>query len=139
MPLVEILRAASGAVPKEVFLETLGDAAAGVSKLIPGLGDASAEAGAPSEADRSELISACVDFLERTSQRRPLALVLDALQWADESSVRLLESTADRIVDMPAVIIGTFREGELGSGPFAASLPELSKHTSVMRIGLGPA
>jgi hypothetical protein len=143
MPLLEIMRSAASVVPREVLRDTLGENAGAIARMLPELREAFMDipevaAGTPDQ-ERDMMIEACLGFLERTSARRPLALVLDALQWADASSVRLLREAADRLADMPAVIIGTYRESEGADGPFANALPGLLAHPVVSRIVLGPA
>ena len=42
-------------------------------------------------AERFRFFDAITSFLKRAAQAAPLVLVLDDLQWADESHLRLLE------------------------------------------------
>lgn len=46
-------------------------------------------------------------------QAEPLLIVLDDLQWADESSCELLGYLVRRLVNAPILLIGTVRENEL--------------------------
>jgi class 3 adenylate cyclase/tetratricopeptide (TPR) repeat protein len=141
MPLVEILHTAAKVVPPEVFREALGDAAGEVARLLPELGrlfaDIPAPVDMPPEQARRYLLNSLRDFFDRTSRRRPLVLLLDDLHWADESSLLLLQHTAERLADMPALIIGTYRDVELDVGrPLAMSLDWLLRHRLAHRVAL---
>ena len=139
MPLLEILRTAMSVVPPQVFRESLGEAASWVARLLPELGDGEDAGEPPGALDESLLgrvVEACRDFLERTSRRRPTLLILDHLQWADEASVRLIRHTTDRLGELPAVIVGIYREDALDGRPLGAALTDLLTRPVVHRIAL---
>jgi len=141
MPLVEILQTAAKVVPPEVFREALGDAAGEVARLLPELGrlfaDIPVPVDMPPEQARRYLLNSLRDFFDRTSRRRPLILLLDDLHWADESTLLLLQHTAERLDEMPAVIIGTYRDVELDVGrPLAKTLDWLLRHRLAHRVAL---
>lgn len=46
-------------------------------------------------------------------QAEPLLIVLDDLQWADESSCELLGYLVHRLVNAPVLLVGTVRENEM--------------------------
>jgi DNA-binding winged helix-turn-helix (wHTH) protein/tetratricopeptide (TPR) repeat protein len=50
-------------------------------------------------------------FLRASSLRRPLLLVIDDLQWADDDSLALLLFLARRAAGMQGLILGTHRDG----------------------------
>lgn len=52
---------------------------------------------------------AVVRFLQRASARRPVVIVLDDLQWADGSSLRLLTAVVDEFRGAPVLVIATCR------------------------------
>jgi class 3 adenylate cyclase/tetratricopeptide (TPR) repeat protein len=141
MPVVEILQTAAQIVPPEVFREALGDAAGEVARLLPELGrlfpDIPPPVAMPPEQARRYLLNSLRDFFDRTSRRRPLVLLLDDLHWADESSLLLLQHTAEKLSEMPAVIVGTYRDVELDVGrPLAKSLEWLLRHRLAHRVAL---
>ena len=141
MPVVEILQTAARVVPPEVFREALGDAAGEVARLLPELArlfpDIPPAVEMPPEQARLYLLNSLRDFFDRTSRRRPLILLLDDLHWADESSLLLLQHTAERLHDMPAVIVGTYRDVELDVGrPLAKSLDWMVRHRLAHRVAL---
>ena len=141
LPLVEILQTAAKVVPPDVFRESLGEAAGEVARLLPELGTLFADipppVDMPPEQARRYLLNSIRDFFDRTSRRRPLVLLLDDLHWADESSLLLLQHTAERLHEMPALIVGTYRDVELDVGrPLAKSLEWLLRHRLAHRVAL---
>ncbi len=53
-------------------------------------------------------------FLRLGEIGKPVVLLLDDLQWADEGSLGLLEAIAEEIAGAPLLILGTFRDSEIG-------------------------
>jgi DNA-binding winged helix-turn-helix (wHTH) protein/tetratricopeptide (TPR) repeat protein len=93
--------------------------AAPVARLAPDLfGDAGAPRSAAAdesrggEAERFQLFEAVQTFLARCASRRPLALVLDDLHWADAESLWLLEFVGHGLESLPVAVIATCREHE---------------------------
>jgi predicted ATPase len=59
--------------------------------------------------------------------------ILENLHWADESTLALLIHLANRITQIPVVIIGTYRDGHSDGNPaLARTLEEL------IRLGIRP-
>src|SRR6185369_7157688 len=62
-----------------------------------------------------------------------LFLILDDLQWADESTLALVHYLATRVGQMPVIIVGTYRDSRLDTSPvLVRTLEEL------LRTGLRP-
>jgi predicted ATPase len=77
------------------------------------------------------------EYLKRASEAQPLALVVDDLHWADESSLQLLEHLAQDLRERRIVIVGTYRDVELGvSRPLARTLGGLLRQRIADRISL---
>jgi hypothetical protein len=53
------------------------------------------------------------EFVGRAAQRQPLLLVLEDLHWAGESTLLLTEYLAPLLPDMPALVLGTYRDDEV--------------------------
>jgi eukaryotic-like serine/threonine-protein kinase len=69
---------------------------------------------APEIASR-RLFSDLAETLAAFAQERPLLLILDDLQWADEVTLRFLSSLGpDYFAGLPLVILGTYRADEAG-------------------------
>jgi predicted ATPase len=92
------------------------------------------------EADklREQLFHGVFDFLSGVRGAKPLLLVLDDLQWADEATVLLLRDLAERVGGSHMVVIGTYWDSELDSArPFGSVLSRLLRRRRAQRISLG--
>jgi DNA-binding CsgD family transcriptional regulator len=82
-----------------------------------------------------EVIGELLDQLRGT----PTVLVLEDLHWADESTLDLLRLLGRRVEGLEAVVIGTYRDDELGAvHPFRIVLGDLESTTAVLRLRLPP-
>ncbi|KAL7537767.1 hypothetical protein ACHAXR_008044 [Thalassiosira sp. AJA248-18] len=80
-----------------------------------------------------KLISAIAD------ETNPIVLVLDDLQWADETSLELLEIIATDPDIKYCLCIGCYRDDDLCLTKDVANMFNgIKNHTSVMEINLGP-
>jgi pilus assembly protein CpaF len=88
---------------------------------------------------REQLFRAIFDFLTEVQGKKPLLMVLDDLQWADEATVLLLRDLAERVGSKHMVVIGTYWDTELDSArPFGSVLSRLLRRRRAQRITLGP-
>src|SRR5919107_4490226 len=92
-----------------------------LARLLPELADEKPTAVDPdgpadTDAARLQLFDAVARFLERLARLRPAFVVLDDLQWADESSLQLLEFVTRPLRPVPLVIVGAYRHDELAGG-----------------------
>jgi DNA-binding SARP family transcriptional activator len=139
-PFVEALRqlALSGS------LGTLRAAApelAELSRLVPELRRRLPELPRPVEQtggdDRYRLFSAVAALLVEAASECPVLFVLDDLQWADRSSLRLLGYIARYCDPAPLLILGTHRDTDLHRSPeFAEAIADLRRDQLVERIRL---
>lgn len=94
------------------------------------------------EQDRFRLFQAISTFLANAAASRPLAIVLDDLHWADEPSLLLLRYLSAEISSSPLLIIGTYRDVEVGRHhPLSRVLADLVTEERTYRVilrGLGP-
>src|SRR5215216_4816150 len=68
---------------------------------------------------------------------RPSVLVLEDLHWADEASLDVLRLVARRVETVPALILASYRDDDLGRDhPFRTVLGELARHGSASRLRL---
>src|SRR6476659_2684175 len=80
------------------------------------------------EQARFRLFDSITTFLRNAALARPLLLILDDLQWADEPSLRLLQFLAQEIRDAHLLIVATYRDVALGRGhPLARTLAEVGR------------
>ena len=101
-----LLRTAGGAS----VLDELGDDASLLATIVPSVGRASTGA---SERDRLLAMDATRRLLEAQARNRPVLLVLDDLQWADPSSLSLIELVARSSGQAPLGLLGAYRDNEL--------------------------
>ena len=142
-PFREILSSAVTGSTSKALQEAAGDDGPLLALLAPGLRQKvrSMPAGAQIDADklRETLFHAIFDFLTGVSAKRPLLLVLDDLQWADDATVLLLRDLAERVSGSHMVVIGTYWDGDLDAGrPFGPVLSRLLRRRRAQRITLGP-
>jgi len=83
------------------------------------------------------LLAQVEDFLRAVAARRPVALLLDDLHWADPASLDLLRFLARSVATLPLVVIVTYRPDEVGSGhPLSPLLPQLAREPATVRLDL---
>ncbi|WP_437973989.1 AAA family ATPase [Sorangium sp. So ce295] len=94
----------------------------------------------PAEA-QSRLHATLQRFVAACAQKEhPVALFLDDLQWADAASLQLLEQLATRADAAHLLLIGAYRDNEVGPAhPLRLALAEAQKHgVPVDDIALAP-
>ncbi|HEY5775433.1 MAG TPA: AAA family ATPase [Xanthomonadales bacterium] len=137
----EILEDVIRALPADVLKNALGDTAPEIARLLPDLRrlfpDIPEAVELPPEQQQRYLFNAMLDFTQRLSQACPLVFLLDDLQWADESSILLLEHVAAQVPRMPVLMVITYRDvaAEMGE-PFKRVLAQLSRRDYVTRMPL---
>ncbi|UCH87011.1 MAG: AAA family ATPase [Dehalococcoidia bacterium] len=141
IPFVEILKASIQMVPPAALRETLGDSAPEVAKLLPELRrlfpDIPPPLELPPEQERYYLFNSMQEFMERSGRAQILLLVLEDLHWADDSTMLLLQHIAQRLQEMPVLIVGTYRDVELDvARPLARTLRELTPQRLANRLAL---
>ncbi len=86
---------------------------------------------------RTELFSGLLHVL--ASRSRPVVVVTEDLQWADEATLELLVYLGRRIVDTRCLLVGTYRDDELGvDHPLRTVLGRLAGVAGVGRLRLSP-
>ena len=125
IPYIELLEDASRLMPAAVFRQVIGPSAPELAKLMPELHqlfpDMAAPLELPPELRQRFLFTTVRDFLLRCSGVRPLAILIDDIQWADDSSIQLTAQLAPHLSKAPLLLIATFRDAELsGEAPKSA-------------------
>lgn len=105
-----------------------------VADALAALGERSTGADEPEHA-RFDLFDRITAGIADAARRRPLAIVLDDLHWADVGSLLLLRSVAIGARSAPLLIVGTIRDPEAGLRPQVASLlAELARQGRDVRL-----
>ena len=113
----------------------LGTAAVDIAQMLPELRELFPDLPEPPalepEAARFRLFDATTAFLERAADTQPLVVVLDDLHAADTPSLLLLEFLAAELAVARILLIGTYRDIELGiDHPLAETLVQLARQAS---------
>ena len=115
--------------------------AADLVPLVPTIADR-LPGGAPSSAsdtdsERFLMFAAVVATFAVLSKTQPIVVVLDDLQWADQSSLRMLVHLATSPQPMKVLILGTCRDEVLPSShPLMEALAALHRQNAVTRVDL---
>ncbi len=95
------------------------------------------------EARQARLSRAVGQLLEASGDGRPLILMVDDLQWADEASAQVLHYLARHVAERPALVIYAYRDENLDTDERLARLVEsLRREADARRVPLarlGPA
>jgi len=140
--IVEILESALAAAPSaEAFMaNVLGDAAPEIARLLPELRrrfpDLPPPLELPPDQERHYLFRCLGDILARTARARPLLVVLDDLQWADDATLRFVEHVAPLLASLPCLLVATYRDTDVGR-PLARTFSDLHRRRLAGRITLG--
>jgi tRNA A-37 threonylcarbamoyl transferase component Bud32/tetratricopeptide (TPR) repeat protein len=141
LPFVEHLEYTSRVVPPGRFRAVLGDAAAEIARVMPGLRqlfpDIPPPLDLPPDQQRHFLFGRYREYMERSTANVPVVLLFDDLHWADESTLLLLEHLAPHHARRPILALGTYRDTDLDVGrPFAKSLERLTRQRLAERVVL---
>ncbi len=104
-PIVDALRSQLRAEPDS--LAQCGPLLPHLALLLPELGET-----AP-ESERATIFEAIRCALAHLSTDQPLVLVLDDLQWSDETTLELLAALAGSLQQLPVLVIATYRSDGL--------------------------
>ena len=139
-PWVQVLRACVRERGAEQLADELGAGASEIAELVPDVRQRLPELQMPSgSADpqqaRFRLFDAVSGFLTRASRSRPLVIVLDDLNWADEGSLLLLEFVARELAETQrAARRHLSRHRALARPPARQTLGELSRERLFERV-----
>src|SRR5262249_11939605 len=143
-PFAEALAGELRARSDEDVRALLGDGAAELAALLPELARRLSDLPSPPsrspEAARYQLFEHVADTLSAVARSGAgLLLVLDDLQWADRSTLLLLEHVARRVGAAPTLIAAAYRATEVGrEHPLTATLAALSREGRAAHLALAP-
>ena len=138
----DVLTAAVASAAARPLQDAVGGNGPLLAQLVPGLRQKLRGLASPREvpADqlREHLFRAIYEFLTGCQGARPLLILLDDLQWADDETVLLLRDLAERLGGSRVVILGTYWESDLDSTrPFTTAASRLLRRRRAQRIVLG--
>ncbi len=91
--------------------------ASALAGILPALRATLPEGAAPASSGSPEQIArALVEWCRHITATRPLVVVVDDLQWADQLSVDVLNRTIRRLRDRPVLFLGGYRGEEIHTG-----------------------
>ena len=78
-------------------------------------------------------------WLDELCDARPVALVVDDMQWADSATLDVLMWVLASLVNRPLVVLGTLRRGEVRAGhPLQRWLADVRRLPGFTELSLGP-
>ena len=115
-PFREILEEAARLMPAAAFRQAIKASAPELAKLLPELHglfpDMAPPMQLPAELRQRYLFTNVREFLTRSSRLTPLVIFIDDMQWADESTLQLIQHLAQQVASLPIVIIAAYRDVE---------------------------
>jgi hypothetical protein len=138
LPFVEIIESnLAQAADLDDFRRRIGDNAPELVQLVPSLRRVFSDIPQPLELppaqQRRYLFQSVSEAVGRAARTRSYLYILEDLHWGDESSLALLVHLANRVAQLPIVIIGTYRDAYSENNPaFVRTLEEL------IRLGIRP-
>jgi class 3 adenylate cyclase/tetratricopeptide (TPR) repeat protein len=112
-----------------------------LARMVPDLAErlpgSAAEASVDLDAERYLVFIAARDLLDAASKSRPLALILDDIQWMDSVSLQLLRYLIQVGEPGALLVMATCRDTEVDqNGPLAQLLTDLWREDGTHRIAL---
>ena len=138
LPFAEIIESSlAQAASLDDYRRRMGENAAELAQIAPSLRRVFPDIPQPLELPpaqkRRHLFQSVSDTMGRAAQTRSQLYIVEDLHWADESTLALLIHLANRVAQLPVVIIGTYRGGYSENNPaFVRTLEEL------IRMGVRP-
>nr|WP_225444716.1 diguanylate cyclase [Pseudomarimonas arenosa] len=130
---------------KSRLSDALGSNAAAVADLIPALGGLLGNLPVlpempPAESEQRFHIGFAQFVTALAAPNHPLLLFLDDLQWADISTLRLLEYLVRADGERSVLVVGAYRDNEVGPGdPLQLSIQAIERsHARIEHLQLGP-
>jgi tetratricopeptide (TPR) repeat protein len=122
LPFVEILESGlAQAASLDDLRRRMGDNAAELAQIAPSIRRAFPDIPQPVELPpaqkRRYLFQGLSEGLAYAARTRSYFFVLEDLHWADESTLALLNHLANRVAQLPVVIVGTYRDSYSENNP----------------------
>ena len=140
-PFVEALRPYVESFPVDELAAQVAPYGGDLARLVPSLAERLPGLPEPLHADaeneRARQFEAVTLFLAHVAASAPVLLVLDDLHWAAKPTLLLLRHLARAEAHTSMLVIGTYRDTELGRAhPLADMLADLRRDTETERVPL---
>jgi DNA-binding CsgD family transcriptional regulator/tetratricopeptide (TPR) repeat protein len=133
-PIVEALRPLPDELGIDTVRELAGPSWRELARLLPSLGEPSLDpAGQAAQARLFELL---LGLLVRLSQQAPVAMVVEDLHWADQSTRDLVAFLVRNLHRNRVLLVVTYRNDEPGQQRLGPYLAELDRSGWVLRLEL---
>jgi tetratricopeptide (TPR) repeat protein/transcriptional regulator with XRE-family HTH domain len=104
-----------------------------LARLLPALGLPVSDYTGPH--DQQRLLWTATGFVQALARRKPVALLLDDLHWADAASLELLQHLARHAGGDRVLLLGTYRDGEVNRRhPLEGALRDLQREGLIARL-----
>ncbi len=144
-PVIDLATQACQKAPQDRLCSIAPTLLAEIAALVPAMGERGLalpplSADLP-EARQARLFLALVQLFDALAQDRPLAVMVDDIQWADDASLQFLHFYARQTASRPAVFMCAYRDEELANASALASLVESllrephTRHLALKRLG----
>lgn len=140
-PVIDLATQACGQLPEPRLRQIAPVLLAEIVALVPAL--AVTLAGLPPlsvdvpQARQARLFDALVRLLDALANGRPLLLVIDNLQWADDASLTFVHFLARQLAGRPVLLACAYRDEELaGDERLAALLDSLRREPNTLQMTL---
>ncbi len=135
-PVIDMFRALAAEVSVDELDDLLGAARGELGRLVPELDDGRSHT-LGGERDPSRLLELIVAVIGRLASERPLVLVFEDVQWADQATLDLLALLVSGSVMRPLLLVLTVRSDELHRAhPFRRMAARWEQQRALERLEL---
>ena len=141
-PWVQLLRDHIRTTTSDALLTQIGSGAPELAEVVPQLRDKLPGLKPPDPLGKSaqaqfRFFDSMTGFLRNASATRPLVLMIDDLQWADTSTLLLIEFLAREIASSSILLVGAYRDVEISRRhPLSRTLGSLVREEVCQRMQL---
>src|ERR1017187_5671621 len=136
-PVVGVLRDVARQLAPGEVAGVLGFAQRSLGLAAPAVDDADPESAPANGLVKTKLFEALLQSVDKLTQRAPVVLIFEDLQWADSASIEVIDFLTRNLHDRPALLVATYRADEVDrGGALRRLLAELGRHARVSQLEL---
>jgi tetratricopeptide (TPR) repeat protein len=140
-PWVQMVRAYIRGKRASLLNSVMGSGAADIAQFVSEVRERLPDLPVPPSLEpgqaRFRLFDSMTSFLKNAAKSRALVLILDDLHWSDAPSLMLLQFLVREMQEARLLVVGTYRDTELGPHhPLAQTLAEIVRHSLTRRISV---